>query len=64
MFSGRQNVELFSVRVSDRSKYYCRGAVWWRKYEDPVSLFVSTPLILIYYNGLELRGSVDDKTSM
>lgn len=55
-------MDLFIVRVPDRSKYYCKVPAWWAQYEATVLLFVPTPLILSYYSSLSLQDSGNDRT--
>lgn len=53
---------MFSVRVSDHPKYYCKISVWWAQYKALVLLFPLTPSILSYCSGLAVRGSANDKS--
>lgn len=46
LFAGLQNSELFSMRVSDPTKYYCQVPSWWARGEVPILLIVPTRLIL------------------
>lgn len=62
MFYGWQNVEMLSVPLSSRPKYYCEVASWSAQYEAPVLLFVPTPFISSYYGGMSVQASEDDKS--
>lgn len=53
LFASGQNVELFSMRVSDSSKHHCGVPAWWVQYEAPVLSCALMQFILTYYSGLE-----------
>lgn len=51
------NVELSSLRISDGPRCYCQAPFWSKRYEVPTSLFVGTPMVLVYYSVLIWNGS-------
>lgn len=58
------NVKLYSVRVLNHPKYYCKVPVWWTQYEDLVLLFTTMALIMFYCSILALCCSVNYKTAV
>lgn len=64
LFAVLQNVEFFNLGISERSVCYCRVRTWFGQYDVPALLFVPTPLVLLYYTRLVLKGSADDKTRL
>lgn len=61
-FDGRQNIELFSLRILDRPVSYCTFPTWRGQCDAPVLLIVPQPSVLSFYTGLVLKGSADYKT--
>lgn len=50
------------MTVFDRSKYFRSVQAYSVQYGAPVLLFDATPLILVYYSELAVRGSTGDNT--
>lgn len=64
LFEWWHSTQLFNVRVSDLSEYYCEVTGWWAQYEAPVLLIVQNALVPFYYSGLVLVCFADDRTCL
>lgn len=62
IFCSRHIVERFNVRQSDCGKYYGYFSGWCMQYEPPTLLFVSLPIVMVYYIVVSIRGFAADQT--
>lgn len=61
IFPGLNNIDLVSMRQSDRRKCYCNKPAWWMQHDAPLLSLLVMPLILASHSALVLRGAPDEK---